>query len=138
MITLVAGGKGSGKTKKLVDLTAKALEESKGNIIAMEKGSNLRYDLTHEIRLIDTDEYYIDGYFSLYGFLAGICAANYDTTDIFVDGTFKICGDDFDELEVFIKKINPLMEQTKTNITVTVSVDANDIPENIKAISKIV
>lgn len=137
MVTLIVGGKGSGKTKRLIDMINKALDESKGNIIAMEKGSKMRYDLTHNVRLIDTDEYYIDGYYSLYGFLAGICAANYDTTDIFVDSTFKICGDDFEELETFLKKINPLMERTETNIAVTISSDEDELPESIKSICKL-
>lgn len=137
MITLIVGGKGTGKTKRLIEKAQQALEISKGNVIAIEKGKQLRYGLTHRVRLIDSDEFMVDGYFSLYGFLAGLCAGNYDITDIFVDGTFKICGDDFEGLEVFIKKVNKLIQNSETNMAITISADESELPEGIKDISKI-
>ncbi|MEE0265450.1 MAG: hypothetical protein UD936_07470, partial [Acutalibacteraceae bacterium] len=91
MVTLLIGRKGSGKTKKLIALANEAVTQSTGNVVVIEKGAKLTYDVTPKARLIDTDEYQIAGYDVLFGFISGICAGNYDITDIFVDSTFKIC-----------------------------------------------
>lgn len=76
---------------------------SSGNVVVIEKGAKLTYDVTHKARLIDTDQYAVTGYDMLYGFISGICAGNYDVTDILVDSTFKICGKDFNALDEFAK-----------------------------------
>jgi len=90
MVKLLIGKKGTGKTKKLIALANEAVAASSGNVVVIEKGSKLTYDVTHKARLIDTEQYTIYGYDMLYGFLSGICAGNYDVTDILVDSTFKI------------------------------------------------
>ena len=92
MITLLIGKKGSGKTKKLIELANAAVESSKGNVVVIEKGLKLTYDISHEARLVDSDAYGIQGKDALVGFISGICAANYDVTDIFIDSTLKITG----------------------------------------------
>ena len=83
MVSLLVGKKGSGKTKKLISLANEAVATSSGNVVVIEKGAKLTYDVTHKARLIDTDQYAIVGYDMLYGFISGICAGNYDVTDIF-------------------------------------------------------
>jgi len=57
MLKLIVGLKGSGKTKTLIEMANKAFEETKGSVVCIEKGSKLIYDIKHEIRLIDTDNY---------------------------------------------------------------------------------
>ena len=92
MITLLTGKKGSGKTKKLIEMANEAVKNSNGNVVVVEKGLKLTYDISHAARLIDIDSYDVQGGKGLYGFLAGICAGNYDVTDIFVDSALKIAG----------------------------------------------
>ena len=82
MVTLLIGKKGTGKTKKLISLANEAVAASTGNVVVIEKGSKLTYDVTHKARLIDTEQYLISGYDMLFGFISGICAGNYDVTDI--------------------------------------------------------
>ena len=79
MVTLLIGKKGTGKTKKLIERTSAAVAASSGNVVVIEKGAKLTYDVTHKARLIDTEQYNIFGYDMLYGFISGICAGNYDT-----------------------------------------------------------
>ena len=131
MISLIIGNKGSGKTKRLVDLVNKAVDASKGNVVCIEKGLKLTYDLTHKARLVDTDEYNISGFDTLYGFISGMCAGNYDLTEIFVDATLKIGGRNYDELADFIAKLAPLVEKSKVEIVFTISCDEADLPERI-------
>ena len=131
MITLIVGKKGSGKTKKLIERTNAAVEHSNGNVIVIEKGTKLTYDITHEARLIDTESYDIQGVDALVGFISGICAANYDVTDILVDSTLKIIGSDMNVFEGFAEKMDTLSNKTDTKITLLVSADAADLPEAI-------
>ena len=130
MIKLITGNKGSGKTKKLIEMVNEALSSTKGNVIVIEQGDKLKYDIKYTARLIDTDEYKIGGYDSLYGFIAGLAAGNFDITDIFVDGVLRICGDDKDALADMLDKIDALGNDTK--YTFTVSADTLDLPESIK------
>ena len=129
MVTLLIGRKGSGKTKKLIALANEAVTKSTGNVVVIEKGAKLTYDVTPKARLIDTDQYQIAGYDVLFGFISGICAGNYDITDIFVDSTFKICSDDKDELKAFASKLNALSKTAETNITLLISAGKEELPE---------
>ena len=134
MVTLLIGKKGTGKTKKLISLANEAVAASSGNVVVIEKGAKLTYDVTHKSRLIDTDQYSISGYNMLYGFISGICAGNYDVTDILVDSTFKICKDGISGLEAFTKELQDLSETTSTNIVLLISADEADIPDSINAV----
>jgi hypothetical protein len=69
------------------------------------------------------------------GFLCGICAGNYDVTDIFVDSTLKIIGREIKTLSEFLEKMNRLSALADTRITLLVSADASTLPDEIKAIS---
>ena len=133
MVTLLIGHKGSGKTKKLISLANEAVTKSSGNVVVIEKGAKLTYDVTHKARLIDTDQYKISGYDVLFGFISGICAGNYDVTDIFVDSTFKICSKDTEALKDFVGKLNVLSENAETNVTLLISADMSELPEGIEA-----
>jgi len=134
MVTLLIGKKGTGKTKKLIARANEAVAASNGNVVVIEKGAKLTYDVTHKARLIDTDQYSISGYDMLYGFISGICAGNYDVTDILVDSTFKICKDGIDGLEEFTKKLQNLSETCSTNIILLISADESDVPDSINAV----
>lgn len=133
MVSLLIGNKGTGKTKKLISLANEAVAKTSGNVVVIEKGAKLTYDVTHKARLIDTDQYKVEGYDVLFGFISGICAGNYDVTDIFVDSTFKICGKDMDKLNKFVDKLNGLAENADTKITLLISADESELPQGIKA-----
>ena len=134
MVTLLIGKKGSGKTKKLIQLANEAVAASQGNVVVIEKGAKLTYDITSKARLIDTDQYSISGYDMLFGFLSGICAGNYDVTDILIDSTFKICPEAVDGLEAFTKKLQDLSENSEANFVVLISAAEEDIPSELNAV----
>ena len=134
MVTLLIGKKGTGKTKKLIALANEAVAASAGNVVVIEKGAKLTYDVTHKARLIDTEQYLIEGYDMLFGFISGICAGNYDVTDILVDSTFKICPTGVDGVETFTKKLQELSEASSTNIVLLISAEESELPESINAV----
>lgn len=132
MIKLIVGNKGSGKTKTLIKMVNEALVTTNGNVVCVEKGRKLTYDLDHAVRLINIDEYNITDFNMFYGFIAGLHAGNYDLTDVFVDATFKIGGYKYEEFAVMIDSLAELIKQRDSQITFTVSCDISDLPERIK------
>ena len=137
MITLLTGKKGSGKTKKLIDLTHEAVVNSKGNVVCVEKGDTLTFDVDHNARLVNIEGYGISGFDSFYGFISGLCAGNYDITDILVDSTLKIGGSDLDQLTGFLARIKMLTDSAKVNIKFSISADSADFPEEIFKLAEI-
>lgn len=130
MVKIITGKRGSGKTKILIDAIHSAEKQSKGNVVAIQKGSSLNTDITYKVRLINIEDYSIEGVDAFYGFVAGILSSDHDCTDIFVDATLKITGRDFNKLgEMFDKlaKITP-----STTVTLTISADNEELPENVK------
>ena len=131
MLKLIAGKKGSGKTKQLISLVNSAVEVSNGKVVCIDKGTKLTYDINHSVRLLDTDSYHVTGYDAFYGFLAGITASDFDVKEIFVDSILKIAGDNFDEIAKLVAKINTLFGED-VSLTATISADASELPDSIK------
>lgn len=131
MIKLIIGNKGSGKTKKLIELVNSTAESSKGNVVCVEKGDVLTYSIKHQVRLIDAEAYGICGYGELYALLCGIHSANHDVTDIFVDATLRLGGRNYDELTAFFERLSAVAEESNTNYIFTVSCAVEDLPAKI-------
>jgi len=129
MIKLIIGNKGTGKTKKLIELVHDAVKDSKGNVICVEKGATLTYDIKPQVRLIDSEVYQIEGYDMCYAFLAGLFAGNYDITEVFVDSILKIGGRDFEALGKFLEKIDKISADTEC--VFTVSAEASELPASV-------
>ena len=128
MITLLTGKKGSGKTKRLIEHANEALARSQGNVVLVEKGQKLTYDISHAVRLVDSDAYDIKGADALCGFLSGICAGNYDVTDILVDSTLKITGTGAEVLEVIVPELEKLSKASGADFWLSVSAADEEIP----------
>ena len=134
MINLIPGKKGTGKTKILVDSIKKAAENATGNVVCIERGMQLTYDLPHNVRLADAEEYGITSYDAFYGFVAGMLAGNYDIQEVFVDGILKIGGRNYEAFGAMIEKLAILAKDVK--IVFTVSADPEELPAKVKAFIK--
>lgn len=132
MIQLITGKKGTGKTKILVDMINAESKNTKGNIVCIEKGAKLTYDIDHSVRLTNTEDYTIEGFDTFYGFLAGMFAGNFDISEVFIDGIFRIAGRDYDKLGVLLQKLNKL-SGNDIKIVFTVSADLSELPESVQA-----
>lgn len=131
MISVIIGNKGTGKTKKLIDLVNEAVAHSDGNVVCVENEPKLTYDISSKARLLETTTYKISGSKAFYGFLSGICAGNYDVTDILVDATFRIIGREYKELPEFFKSLNDLSEATDVDFAFTISCDESELPSEV-------
>ena len=132
MLKLIIGVKGTGKTKNLINLVNTAVENSHGDVVCIEKGTKLRYDVKYKARLIDVNEYYVDDAQSLYGFIAGIRASNHDVTDLFVDSALKICNNDSVAFDKFVEELNMLVAKLNVKVTMTSSLPAEEASETVK------
>lgn len=135
MIKLIPGKKGTGKTKILIDHINEASKSSNGSVVCVEKGSTVRYSISRKVRWCDTEYYNVEGYDAFYGFIAGLLASNYDITDIYVDGIFKIGGRDYNAFGEMLEKLDKLTAEDST-VTFTVSADVNELTENVKQFIK--
>lgn len=131
MIQLIVGSKGSGKTKKLIDQINTSAKTTPGNIVCIEKSMKLTYDIDHAARLIDVDEYKINGYDMLYGFVAGVLAGNYDIVEVYLDGVLKLGNHDLEGLGSLLDCLSELTGDS-VKMVVTVSADLEELPEGVK------
>ena len=124
MVEIIMGLKGTGKTKKLVDLVRSAVSDGSGNVVCIEKERKLTFDIPYQARLIDAGTYDIGSYEFLKGLICGIHAGNYDVTHFFIDNFFKIVGDsDQGKFVVFLKWLDKFSDDEKIEFVVTASAD---------------
>ena len=126
MVRLIMGLKGSGKTKQLIELVNAAAKDEPGNVVCIEAGTIMTYDIHYHIRLIDAVEYKIDSYEVFRGFISGLYAGNYDISHVFIDNLCKIVGDDGGhETEQFLAWLDQFGEKNNMKFTCTISADAS-------------
>lgn len=133
MVKLIMGLKGSGKTKKLVDLVRTAVNEGNGDVVVIEKERKLTYDIPYQARLIDAGTYDIGTYQFLKGLICGIHAGNYDITHFYIDNFYKLIEDrSSDELVKFISWLDKFSEAEKIEFYISISVDPTTVPEEVR------
>ena len=133
MVKLIMGLKGSGKTKKLVDLVRKDVEEGKGDVVVIEKERKLTYDIPYQARLIDAAVYDIGSYEFLKGLICGVHAGNYDIEHFFIDNFYKLVNDKSDEaLLRFVKWLDEFSESEKIDFVISISGDPASASEEVR------
>ena len=123
MIHVIMGLKGSGKTKKLIDAINAAVADAHGDVVCIEYGKKLTYDVTYKVRLVDSREYGISTPDMLKGFLSGLHAGNFDITQVYIDNLYKTIGNDRAAGEAFILWAADFAAANSMEITMTVSDD---------------
>lgn len=132
MIKILAGHKGSGKTKKMIEMANEKAKTSDGNVVVIEKGVQLTYDLSYHVRLVDVEQYGISCFNCYFGFLCGLMAGNYDITDIFCDATFKVCGKDVEKFGEMVDKLKRVTEANGVTITFVASCELDELTPALK------
>ena len=132
MIHVIMGLKGSGKTKKLIDAVHAAVAEAHGDVVCIEYGKKLTYDVSYKVRLVDSKEYAISSSEMLKGFLSGLHAGNFDITHVFIDNLYKTIGSDKAAGEEFIVWCAKFAADNNMNITISVSDDPATASEAVK------
>ena len=132
MIHVIMGLKGSGKTKKLIDAIHAAVAEAHGDVVCIEYGKKLTYDVTYKVRLVDSKEYGIKSPEMLKGFLSGLHAGNFDITNVFIDNLYKTIGDDKAAGEDFVQWCAKFAADNNMEITISITEDPAEASEVMK------
>ena len=131
MIELIYATKGSGKTKRLIDLANAELSTTKGDVVFIDDDKRYIYDVKHQIRFVDVTDYGIDSCDALYGLLCGMVAQNFDIEAIYIDAFLKIIGCTADDIADYLAKIEHLTEKHDFKAVISVSADPAAAPEEI-------
>ena len=136
MIHVIMGLKGSGKTKKLIDSINNAVEQASGDVVCIEYGKKLTYDLSYRVRLVDSKEYGIASLEMLKGFLSGLHAGNFDITHVYVDNLYKTISKPMEAdntyCDEFLAWAAKFAEVNNMELTFTVSEDPAQASEEMK------
>ena len=132
MIHVIMGLKGSGKTKRLIDAINTAVASASGDVVCIEYGKKLTYDVNYRVRLVDAEEYGIRNLDMLKGFLSGLHAGNFDITQVYIDNLYKTIGNDRAAGEAFILWAADFAAANSMEITMTVSDDPTMASEAVK------
>ncbi len=130
MIEILIGKKGSGKTKALIEKVNAASAVADGNVIFICNDMSDMYSIKSQVRMCTTKGLGMKSFDDLYFYINGLLAGNYDITDVFIDGVFKIIGtDEFDGAEHFINSIKKISD---VSFVISMSMDVNEAPDYIK------
>ncbi|MBO5170423.1 MAG: hypothetical protein J6B70_06760 [Oscillospiraceae bacterium] len=132
MIHVIMGLKGSGKTKKLIESINEAVASAHGDVVCIEYGKKLTYDVTYKVRLVDSKEYGISSPEMLKGFLSGLHAGNFDITNVFIDNLYKTIGQDQAANEAFVEWVAKFAQENNMEITMTISADPENASDALK------
>lgn len=133
MIEIIAGVKGKGKTKHLLDKVNASVKTAKGSIVYLDKSPKHMYELNNKIRLIDVADYPIANCDEFMGFLCGIISQDHDIEEMYLDSFFTISSMKDDEMTHAIEKLDVISEKFSVKFVLSVSKDERDLPECARA-----
>ena len=133
MVSILMGLKGSGKTKRLVEMVREAVKEETGDVVCIERERKLTFDIPYQARLIDAGNYDIGSYEFLKGLICGVHAGNYDITHFFIDNFYKLVNDkNTDSLISFIAWLEKFSAAENISFVLSITSDPEFAPEAIK------
>ena len=133
MIRVIMGKKGTGKTKQMIDMINQAVQSEHGNVVCIEKGDKLRFDINYQIRLVDSSQYDVADYAAMRGFISGLYAGNYDISHVFIDNLCKTVGQEVGgDTEAFLNWLDAFGEKNNIKFTVTISADTSLATEGMQ------
>ena len=133
MVQLIVGVKGKGKTKVLLDKVNAQIQAVEGNIVYLDKSTKHMYELNNKIRLIDVSDYMIENADAFLGFILGIVSQDHDLQQMYLDSFLKISHLEGADITETIQKLEKVSEKFKIDFTISVSMEADDVPEAIKS-----
>ncbi|MBQ2953210.1 MAG: twitching motility protein PilT [Clostridia bacterium] len=133
MIKIIAGNKGSGKTKRLIDMTNDTAKTSAGNVVFLDKDNSYMYEIDRAVRFVNVNDYHVKSAQMFLGFLGGMLASNYDISVIFIDAFLKLIGMDVTEADWFFASLEQYGQKHDVTFVLSVSADPETLPDFAKA-----
>ncbi len=132
MIQVIAGKKGSGKTKRLIDLTNATAREAAHDVIFLDDDNRYMFDVDHKVRFINAEDYHIHNADMFIGFLGGILSSNFDVGTIFIDAFLNLCHTKLAETEPVVKALAEFGTKQNVDFVLSLSADPEEIPPFLK------
>ncbi len=133
MIQILAGEKGQGKTKKLIDMANEASKTVDGNVVFIDDDSRHMYDLHYGIRFVETSKYKICSYEVLIGFIYGILSQNGDIQKVFIDGLGNIVNElPDDDVVALCEVLERISNDYSVDFALIYSKPEASVPEAVK------
>ena len=133
MIQIIAGEKGKGKTKILLDKVNTSIKEANGTIVYLDKNTKHMYELNNKIRLINVKDYCIDTCQEFTGFICGLVSQDHDLEKVYLDSFLNIsCLEDGD-ITTVLEKLDLISAKFSVDFVISISKNADDIPEKFKS-----
>ena len=133
MIELIAGEKGKGKTKVLLDKVNEAVKTVGGSIVYLDKSQKHMYELDNKVRLVNVADFPISNCDEFLGFICGIVSSDHDLHEMYLDSFLTISGMKDEEFTHAIEKLDVISEKYKVKFILSISMDASKLPECAKA-----
>ena len=129
MIHIIYGKKGSGKSKRLLDMANAEVETASGNIVYLDDNNRCMYDLKHEVRFINLADYSINNFDKLYGFVCGVLSRDFDISSVYIDGLKKMIRKEEDDVEKLLKKFEAIFGDINAYLVISGS---EEVPEYLE------
>ena len=132
MVRVIMGLQGQGKTKQIIDLTNKAVNDDL-TVACIERGTKLTYDINHKARLVDVSAYFIESYEHLKAFICGLHSGNFDFSKVFIDSLYKVSKCDCTEAtDDFLLWAESFGAEHGIDFIITISADQSTASETIR------
>lgn len=132
MVQIIAGKKGKGKTKHLLDKANAVIKEAEGSIVYLDKSSKHMYELNNKIRLINVKGFDITDSSGFIGFVCGIISQDHDLEVMFLDSFLKLACLEGQDISETIAELEAIGNKFHVTFVLSVSMDADELPENAK------
>lgn len=127
MINVIYGLKGSGKTQRIIDAVNWRAATTKGKLVYITNVASHSKDVDNSVRFVDVSKSDIRTEREMVAFIKGILAANYDVTDVYIDGLARFIGKNVEEMEEAFTLLDLLSSDSGVSFTLTVSVE--EVPQ---------
>ena len=132
MVRLIVGGKGTGKTKKIIDLANEQVNATSGHIVFIDDDMKHSYEIHHDIRLLNMEEHSINNPDEFYGYICGTVSTDYDIETIYIDGLVKIVDLTYDQIPEYVDKLESLCEIYDISLVITLSYEEEELPDSLR------
>lgn len=133
MVQLIAGNKGKGKTKYLLDKVNAEVKTASGNITYLDKSAKHMFELNNKVRLINVSDYFITSSDEFLGFICGIISQDHDLQQMYFDSFLKIACLEGKDISQTVTKLEKIGEAFGVDFIVSISLDEDELPADMKS-----
>ena len=129
MLQVIYGLKGSGKTKRILDMANEAVKTAAGDLVFIDDDNRYMFDLRHEVRFINASDYSVSSPDMFLGFILGIIASNYDMSVLFIDGFLRLVKANLEDLEELFRRVERISDEHNVQVIISCTGDPAEMPE---------